>query len=105
VVGHSRVGMVAALWTAGHRSCPLAVNLDGHGNPTGADQFAGLDQHGCARARQVLQSCLAPMAAALPAAARCRLVVVSARQSMAELLPAPAQEPWRAYERWVRLQL
>lgn len=24
---------------------------------------------------------------------------------MASLLPAPEQEPWRAYERWVRLQL
>lgn len=36
---------------------------------------------------------------------RCRLVIVSGRESMAELLPTPAQEPWRAYERWVRLQL
>ncbi len=24
---------------------------------------------------------------------------------MAGLLPAPAQRPWKAYERWVRLQL
>jgi hypothetical protein len=60
------------------------------------------------RAHQVLQSCLAPMAATLTEHLRevmrgvdaldlfgvyrwagCRLVVASARQSMAELLPAP----------------
>jgi hypothetical protein len=34
-----------------------------------------------------------------------RLVIVSGQQSMAELLPAPAQRPWKAYERWVQLQL
>lgn len=39
VVGHSLGGMVAALWAAGHSSCRLAVNLDGHGNPTRADQY------------------------------------------------------------------
>ena len=120
MVGHSLGGM----WAAGHSSCPLAVNLDGHGNPTRADQDAGLDQHDRVRAHQVLQSCLAPMAALLTEhlrevmrgvdaldlfgvyrRAHCRLVVASARQSMAELLPGPEQEPWRAYERWVQLQL
>jgi hypothetical protein len=33
--------------------------------PTRADQDAGLDQHDRVRAHQVLQSCLAPMAATL----------------------------------------
>jgi pimeloyl-ACP methyl ester carboxylesterase len=37
--------------------------------------------------------------------ARCRLVIVSGQQSLAELLPAQAQAPWRAYERWVQAQL
>jgi len=88
--------MVAALWAAGHSNCPLVVNLDGHGNPTRADQYAGLEQHDRARAHQVLQSCLAPMAATLTEhlrdvmrsvddldlfevyrQARCRLVIVS----------------------------
>ncbi|MER6762294.1 MULTISPECIES: alpha/beta fold hydrolase [Amycolatopsis] len=35
VVGHSLGGMLAALWAAEHPECPLAVNLDGHTNPTG----------------------------------------------------------------------
>ncbi len=43
VVGHSLGGMVAALWAARHPECPLAVNVDGHGNPTRPDQFAGSD--------------------------------------------------------------
>jgi hypothetical protein len=30
---------------------------------------------------------------------RCPLVIVSGQRSMAELLPAQAQEPWMAYER------
>jgi pimeloyl-ACP methyl ester carboxylesterase len=34
VVGHSLGGMIAALWAAAHPDCPLAANLDGHGNPT-----------------------------------------------------------------------
>jgi pimeloyl-ACP methyl ester carboxylesterase len=124
VVGHSLGGMVAALWAASHSSCPLAVNLDGHGNPTRADQYAGLDQHDRARAHQVLQSCFAPMAATLTEhlrevlrsvdgldlfevyrRARCRLVIASGQQSLVELLPAQAQAPWRAYERWVQAQL
>jgi pimeloyl-ACP methyl ester carboxylesterase len=41
VVGHSLGGMVAALWAGRHPECPLCVNVDGHGNPTRLDQFAG----------------------------------------------------------------
>jgi pimeloyl-ACP methyl ester carboxylesterase len=124
VVGHSLGGMVAALWAAGHGTCPLAVNLDGHGNPTRSDQYAGLDQRDPAAAHQAVQSSLAPMAATLTAhlrevmrsvdeldlfevyrQVRCPLVIVSGQRSMAELLPAQAQEPWMAYERWVQVQL
>lgn len=35
VVGHSLGGLVAALWATLHPECPLAVNVDGHTNPTG----------------------------------------------------------------------
>ncbi|WP_182908856.1 alpha/beta fold hydrolase [Microbispora sp. H13382] len=44
IVGHSLGGMFAALWAGEHAECPLAVNLDGHGNPTRPDQFFGLDE-------------------------------------------------------------
>ncbi|WP_244170176.1 hypothetical protein [Amycolatopsis tolypomycina] len=33
------------------------------------------------------------------------LVVTRGQQSMADLLPAEAQEPWRAYERWTLAEL
>ncbi|WP_343951402.1 alpha/beta fold hydrolase [Nonomuraea longicatena] len=44
VVGHSLGGIVAALWASEHPACSLAVNLDGHTNPTGP--FAGVDSVG-----------------------------------------------------------
>ena len=117
VVGHSLGGMVAALWATGHPECPLAVNADGHGNPTRADQYAGTADPAAVAA---LQETLEGMRAALDpqmaevmeaiealdlfdayARARCPLVVVRGGESMAELLPDAAQPAWSAYERWV----
>lgn len=117
MVGHSLGGMVAALWATGHPECPLAVNADGHGNPTRADQYAGAP---VPAAVAVLQETLEGMRAGLDpqmaevmraiealdlfdvyAEARCPLVVVRGGESMAELLPDAAQPAWSAYERWV----
>ena len=121
VVGHSLGGMVAALWATGHRECPLAANLDGHGNPTRADQYAGDD---AARHHERVQRVLdgmrtgldeqmtAIMAAIdaldLPRVHRstvCPLLVTRGTRSMAELMPDEAQEGWRAYEMWVTSEL
>ncbi|MDQ0750261.1 pimeloyl-ACP methyl ester carboxylesterase [Streptomyces africanus] len=44
VIGHSLGGMVAAVWATEHPECRLAVNLDGHGNPTRPDQLLGMDE-------------------------------------------------------------
>ncbi|MGW7536827.1 alpha/beta fold hydrolase [Amycolatopsis sp. NPDC054798] len=44
VVGHSLGGMLAALWATEHPECPLAVNLDGHTNPTGPVLRAFIDE-------------------------------------------------------------
>jgi pimeloyl-ACP methyl ester carboxylesterase len=91
----------------------VAVDLRGHGGtPVGPVDLGPV------------QSSLAPMAATLTAhlrevmrsvdeldlfevyrQVRCPLVIVSGQRSMAELLPAQAQEPWMAYERWVQVQL
>ncbi|WP_073484925.1 alpha/beta fold hydrolase [Streptoalloteichus hindustanus] len=43
VIGHSLGGMVATLWARSHADCPLAVNLDGHQDPKGPHDYAGLD--------------------------------------------------------------
>jgi pimeloyl-ACP methyl ester carboxylesterase len=117
VVGHSLGGMVAALWATEHPECPLAVNADGHGNPTRADQYAGTADPAAVAA---LQETLEGMRAALDpqmaevmraiealdlfgvyARARCPLVVVRGGESMAGLLPDAAQPAWTAYEQWV----
>jgi pimeloyl-ACP methyl ester carboxylesterase len=124
LVGHSLGGMVAALWATRHADCPLAVNIDGHGNPTRADQYLGMDQQRAQQAHRAMQAFLISLAGGVREEvrevmravdaldlfevyrrARCPLVVISGQRSMAELLPAEVQEPWRAYTRWVRAQL
>jgi pimeloyl-ACP methyl ester carboxylesterase len=111
VVGHSLDGMIAALWAAAHPDCPLAANLDGHGNPTQPHQYAGLGPNAAARAHDVLRAMLATMADGLDdqlkaimrsiddldlfavyRRAYSRLVVTRGTQSMAEILPADAQQ-------------
>ncbi len=124
VVGHSLGGMVAALWATEHPECPLAVNLDGHGNPTRADQYTGLSPEVAAVAVPALDAVLWDMGRMLDpflqqimrqiddldlfdvyARARCPLLVVRGSVSMAELLPDAAQPAWRGYERWTADQL
>jgi pimeloyl-ACP methyl ester carboxylesterase len=56
LVGHSLGGLLAAVWAADHEECPLAVNLDGHTNPTGP--FAGLDPDGERAARATMRDFL-----------------------------------------------
>src|SRR2546430_2967487 len=119
VIGHSLGGMVAALWATQHDDCPLAVNVDGHGNPTRADQFLGAD--GAAVARPSLITLLRHAVEELPdapaqlmsevhaldlfavyRAARCPLLVVSGvAEGSALFLPEHLQAAWEAYRVWV----
>jgi pimeloyl-ACP methyl ester carboxylesterase len=117
VVGHSLGGMVAAMWATEHPECPLAVNADGHGNPTRADQYAGAPDPAAVAALQEtlegMRTGLDPQMAEVVRAiealdlfdvyarARCPLVVVRGEESMVELLPGAAQPAWSAYEQWV----
>jgi pimeloyl-ACP methyl ester carboxylesterase len=121
VVGHSLGGLVAALWASRHPECPLAVNLDGHTNPTGP--FEGADPEAAERTmrdfldRSVQDAgdpALARLVAALgvldlPAtyrAARCPLLVVSsAGREWDELLPPDVAEAFAAYRRGFARQL
>ncbi|MEU8637379.1 alpha/beta hydrolase [Amycolatopsis sp. NPDC048633] len=121
VVGHSLGGMVATLWS-GIADCPLAINLDGHGNPTSPAHYAGLADplagHVAVRTaldtmaagldedfRGVLRAIDALDLFAAYRRARGPLVVTRGTHSMAGLLPEDAQEPWRAYERWTLAEL
>jgi pimeloyl-ACP methyl ester carboxylesterase len=125
VIGHSLGGMLAALWAERHGDCPLAVNLDGHGNPTRPDQFAGLDPAAAAAAWREFARFAATMTEALPEhlravmravdaldlhaayrATRCPLLIASGRGAeLAELLPAPLRPAWVAYVAWNDRQL
>jgi pimeloyl-ACP methyl ester carboxylesterase len=123
VIGHSLGGMVAALWATHHADCPLAVNVDGHGNPTRPEQFA--DPDGGAGAYQSLLAFLGtaveelrePYAqimgevngldlyAAYPAT-RCPLLVVSGvAEGGVGFLPEHLRASWEAYRRWVWAEL
>jgi pimeloyl-ACP methyl ester carboxylesterase len=115
VVGHSLGGMVAAVWATEHPECPLAVNLDGHPNPTGP--FEGVDPDA---ARQTMRAfldrsleqrddpALTRLSAELDAldllatyrATRCPLTVVSAAHLAGEdFLPPEINEALAAYRR------
>ncbi|MEU4832263.1 alpha/beta hydrolase [Streptosporangium sp. NPDC023615] len=125
IVGHSLGGMVAALWAGGHPECPLAVNLDGHGNPTRPGQFLGLDEAGAARACREMTAFLGEMGRGLPEsflqvmreidaldrfgayrAARCPLLVVSGdARAFAGVFPDRLVPAWNAYCAWVEHEL
>lgn len=125
IVGHSLGGMVAALWAGEHPECPLAVNLDGHGNPTRPDQFFGLDEDSAERACREMGSFLAEMGRGLPEsflhimreidaldlfaayrAARCPLLVVSGdAMAFAGVFPEHLVPAWSAYCVWTRRRL
>ncbi|MEV6875051.1 alpha/beta hydrolase [Amycolatopsis sp. NPDC051128] len=121
VAGHSLGGMVATLW-AGAADCPLALNFDGHGNPTSPACYAGLADP--VAGHRVVRAALTAMAtgldedfravmAAIDALdlfaayrrARGPLVVTRGTRSMAGLLPEEAQDAWLAYERWTLAEL
>lgn len=115
VVGHSLGGLVAAVWATRHPECPLAVNLDGHTNPTGP--FEGVDAEAARRTMRGFLDLSLEQAGdpaltrlieefdaldlfATYAATRCPLVVVSsARPEMEELLPPEVAEAFGAYRR------
>ncbi|GAA3007011.1 alpha/beta hydrolase [Streptosporangium longisporum] len=125
VVGHSLGGMVAALWAGDHPECPLAVNLDGHGNPTRPGQFPGLDEVAAARACREMTAFLEEMGQGLPEsflqvmreidaldrfaayrAARCPLLVVSGdARAFAGVFPDRLVPAWNAYCAWVEREL
>jgi pimeloyl-ACP methyl ester carboxylesterase len=122
LVGHSLGGIVAALWAAGHPECPLAVNVDGHGNPRHPGCYAGLEPDAAEAAHAAYRGfiedgltaradpALTELVAALDAldlfavyrATRCPLLVVSAdRLGMEELLPEQTAAAVAAYRRGV----
>ncbi|GAB2804424.1 hypothetical protein GCM10027176_06720 [Actinoallomurus bryophytorum] len=115
VAGHSLGGMVAAVWATRHPECPLAVNLDGHTNPTGP--FEGIDEDAARRTMRAfldasLETAGDPALTRLIeefdaldllgtyAATRCELVVVSTTGTGVErLLPPEVAEAFAAYRR------
>jgi pimeloyl-ACP methyl ester carboxylesterase len=121
VIGHSLGGMVAALWAADHAECPLAVNVDGHGNPTRPDQFVGSDDSArrgllafIGTAIEELPEPLAQLMGevdALDLFAVYRgiraplLVVCGVGDGTGDLLPEHLRAPWEAYRAWVWREL
>jgi pimeloyl-ACP methyl ester carboxylesterase len=114
IVGHSLGGLVAAVWATRHPECPLAINLDGHTNPTGP--FEGIDADAARRTMRGFLDASLEQAAdpaltrlieefdaldlfATYAATRCPLVVVSSAGLGEELLPPDVAEAFAAYQR------
>jgi pimeloyl-ACP methyl ester carboxylesterase len=126
VIGHSLGGMVAALWAGEHPECPLAVNVDGHGNPTRPDQYLGLDEVARAHAYLDMTAFFAQASEVLPGsmvqvmrevdaldlmavyrAARCPLLVLSGgdHEWVRQVLPEHLVPAWEAYRAWTAEQL
>ncbi|MCP2167673.1 alpha/beta hydrolase fold [Goodfellowiella coeruleoviolacea] len=102
VVGHSLGGMVAALWATMHPECPLAVNLDGHTNPTGPVLRAFIDEQLDASGDPDLAALISAFdeldLIATYRATQCRLVVVSSTQpEFEQMLPDEVGAAFAAY--------
>ncbi|MFG1922267.1 alpha/beta fold hydrolase [Cryptosporangium sp. NPDC048952] len=125
VVGRGLGGAVATFWAVAHPECPLAVSIDGYGNPTGPEQLAALPDDD--RADHVvrfsaflaasLQDLPETLSQALRAveeldvlalyrAVRCPTVVLLSTESdLAEVLPTDLGLVWLAYLDWVHAAL
>jgi pimeloyl-ACP methyl ester carboxylesterase len=88
LIGHSLGGMVAALWTASRDDCPLAVNVDGHGNPVRAERLAGLSGQRAAAAVASFRAQLHPFADGY--------VGATGRPVSGEIIPAHSRRPARS---------
>ncbi|MFI5952461.1 alpha/beta fold hydrolase [Cryptosporangium sp. NPDC051539] len=126
VIGHGLGGAVAARWAAGHPECPLAVSIDGYGNPVRPDQLGalppGTDPAASIAAfsaylgaalrdapdtlRQALRAVETLDVAGLYRGVRCPAVAVLSRESdLAEVLPTELGLVWLAYREWVTAAL
>ncbi|TQS44671.1 alpha/beta fold hydrolase [Cryptosporangium phraense] len=119
VIGHGLGGTTAAGWAARHPECPLAVTIDGYGNPTRPEQLAALSPDAnrdaviVAFSDHLARSVPATLGQALRAvesldllhlyrAVRCPTVAVLSRESdLADLLPTELGLAWLAYLEWV----
>ncbi|WP_457033528.1 alpha/beta fold hydrolase [Kitasatospora sp. P5_F3] len=126
VIGHSLGGMTAAVWATRHPECRLAVNLDGHGNPSRPDQLLNMDQVTADWAfghlaeeledmakgmdpqlRQIMREIDALDLFATYRAVQCPLLVVTGDLGgeYAMLFNEPAGQAWAAGFAWLKDQL
>ncbi|MCP2257509.1 Alpha/beta hydrolase family protein [Streptoalloteichus tenebrarius] len=129
VVGHSLGGMVAALWAREHPECPLAVNVDGHGDPQGPRSYDAPDPDAAAAAHEAVTAFLAELDAedgpnpdleqylatfegfdlfAVYREARCPLLVISSEREEdedEEELPPAVADAFAAHRRGIARDL
>ncbi|GAA3393058.1 alpha/beta fold hydrolase [Cryptosporangium minutisporangium] len=123
VIGHGLGGAVATFWAGQHPECPLAVSIDGFGNPNRAAQWAGFA--GGAEAIDAFSDYLSDALRELPEtlrqalravedlvvldvyrAVRCpTAALVSEESDLAEVLPTELGLVWLSYRDWVTAAL
>ncbi|GAA0232653.1 alpha/beta hydrolase [Cryptosporangium japonicum] len=121
VVGRGLGGVIAALWAAAHPECPLAVSIDGYGNPVRPEQLASLPDAdraaGIAQFSAFLAASLHDVPETLSQALRAvegldvlalyrgvrapTAVLLSEESDLADLLPTELGLVWLAYLDWV----